>query len=273
VTPTFFQAKTVLQQVSGVWSFGQAGAPTFPNTLPNQPPANVPAGVRDAYVTPTDMQVPMSYQMIGTLDHAFQNDFTTSVSLLYTRSSHKELLFDTNLTFSDAAGRFSSIRPDPSFRRILQYSYSGKVQYTGVVLGARKRVAGRFFFSGDATFARAYDQGRQLQHPGPGSARSTGRVRSRSGHATCPVHVQRFVCDQSRGDGVGCVQEPERVRLLSGGRASFIPRLWVARCAPALVGRRRMRRRCDRQVRQQDRREPDRESFALLPETESGRRR
>jgi hypothetical protein len=169
VTPTFFQAKTVLQQVSGVWSFGQAGAPIFPNTLPNQPPANVPAGVRDVYVTPTDMQVPMSYQMIGTLDHAFQNDFATSVSLLYTRSSHKELLFDTNLTFSDATGRFSSIRPDASFRRILQYSYSGKAQYTGVVLGARKRVAGRFFFSGDATFARAYDQGdnfsTQVQDP------------------------------------------------------------------------------------------------------------
>ena len=169
ITPTFFQAKTVLQQVSGVWNFGQAGAPVFPNALPNLAPSSVPAGVRDVYLPPTDMQVPMSYQIIGTLDHAFQKDFAGSVSVLFTRSWRKELLFDTNLTFNDATGRFSSVRPDPGFRRILQYSYSGKAEYRGVVLEARKRVAGKFFFSGDATFARAYDQGdnfsSQVQDP------------------------------------------------------------------------------------------------------------
>jgi outer membrane receptor protein involved in Fe transport len=169
ITPTFFQAKTVLQQVSGVWNFGQAGAPVFPNTLPNQSPSTVPAGVRDVYLTPKTMEVPMSYQIIGTLDHAFKNDFATSVSVLYTRSTHKELLFDTNLTFNDATGRFSNVRPDPSFRRILQYDYSGRARYTGVVLNARRRVAAKFFFSGDATFARADDQGdnfsSQVQDP------------------------------------------------------------------------------------------------------------
>src|SRR5438034_7461809 len=143
ITPTFFQAKTGLQQVSGVWNFGQAGAPVFPNTLPNQEPAAVPAAVRDGYLTPTDMQVPMSYQIVGTLDHAFQKDFAASVSVMYTRSWYKELLFDTNLTFNDATGRFNSVRPDPGFRRILQYSYSGTSEYTGPVLGARKRVASK----------------------------------------------------------------------------------------------------------------------------------
>jgi hypothetical protein len=89
--------------------------------------------------------------------------------MLYTRSTDKELLFDTNLTFNDATGRFSSVRPDPSFRRILQYDYSGRARYAGVVLNARRRVASKFFFSGDATFARAYDQGdnfsSQVQDP------------------------------------------------------------------------------------------------------------
>jgi hypothetical protein len=179
VTPTFFQAKTVLQQVSGVWNFGQPGAPEFPNTLPNLPPATVPAGVRDVYITPDVMQVPMSYQIIGTFEHAFQTDFAASVSLLYTRSRHKELLFDTNLTFNDATGRFNSVRPDPSFRRILQYDYSGRAEYRGVVLEARKRVAGKFFFSGDLTFARAYDQGdnfsSQVQDPrDPGAEYAPG---------------------------------------------------------------------------------------------------
>jgi outer membrane receptor protein involved in Fe transport len=179
ITPTFFQAKTVLQQVSGVWSFGQPGAPMYPNTLPNQDPATVPAGVRDVYITPPNMQVPESYQIIGTLEHAFQKDLAASVSLLYTRSWYKELLFDTNLTFNPATGRFSGVRPDPSFRRILQYNYSGKAEYRGVVLEARKRVAGKFFFSGDATFARAYDQGdnfsSQVQDPrDPGAEYAPG---------------------------------------------------------------------------------------------------
>src|SRR5581483_8332810 len=159
ITPTFFQAKTVLQQVSGVWSFGQAGAPVFPNTLPNVAPSTVPAGVRDVYIPPTNMQVPMSYQVIGTLDHAFQKDFATSVSVLYTRSWDKELLFDTNLTFNPATGLFNAPRPDPNFRHIFQYSYSGEAAYTGLVIEARKRTAGKLFFSANATFARAYDQG------------------------------------------------------------------------------------------------------------------
>ena len=53
----------------------------------------------------------------------------------------------------------TSRTPSTNFRKIFQYSYSGKAEYTGVVLNARKRVAGKLFFSADATFARAYDQG------------------------------------------------------------------------------------------------------------------
>src|SRR4029079_7666716 len=105
------------------------------------------------------MQVPMSYQIIGTVDHAFANELAASVSVLYAKSWDKELLFDTNLTFNDATGRFNSVRPDPNFRRILQYSYSGKAEYQGLVLNLRKRIAGKLFFSGDATIARAFDQG------------------------------------------------------------------------------------------------------------------
>jgi hypothetical protein len=169
ITPTFFQAKAVLQQVSGVWSFGQAGAPVFPNTVPNLDPATVPAGVRDVYIPPANMNVPMSYQVIGTLDHAFQKDLAGSVSVLYTRSRDKELLFDTNLAVNAATGLFNAPRPDPNFRRIFQYDYSGRARYTGLVLEARKRTPGKLFLSADATFARAYDQGdnfsAQVQDP------------------------------------------------------------------------------------------------------------
>lgn len=168
VTPTYLQARDTLQQVQGVWRYGAEGAPVFPATLANRDPLSVPSGVRDVYIPPDELQIPSSYQAIATLDHAFENNLATSVSVLYTRSRNKEMFFDTNIAYDETTGRWDAPRPDPRFRRIQQFRYIGKAEYAGLVLGARKR-SGRFFFSGDATFARAYDQGdninSQVQDP------------------------------------------------------------------------------------------------------------
>lgn len=159
ITPTYFQNKDVLQQVGATWLFGQPGAPVYPQTFPNQLPPNAPLSVRDVFIVPNDFDVPASYQFIASLDHAFRDDFAASVSFLYNRSWDKELLYDRNLQWDERTERFSSARPDRNFRRINQYSYEGAAEYTGLVLEARKRMRGRFFFSGNATIARAYDQG------------------------------------------------------------------------------------------------------------------
>ena len=77
--------------------------------------------------------------------------------MLHTRSYNKELLFDRNLSFDDATQRW--LRPDPLFRSISQYSFTGKAEYTGIVIEATKRLRGKLMFGGNFTYSRAYDQG------------------------------------------------------------------------------------------------------------------
>lgn len=157
ITPTFFEHRDILQQVSATWNFGQTGAPAYPQTFANALPGNAPLGVRNVYIVPDNFSVPAAYQAVASLDHAFREDFAVGVSLLYSRGWDKELLFDTNLLFNDVTQLFG--RPDSNFRAIRQYSYEGKAEYTGLVLEARKRMSGKFFFSTNGTFARAFDQG------------------------------------------------------------------------------------------------------------------
>jgi hypothetical protein len=146
--------------VSATWNFGQAGAPVYPQNFDGyQLPANAPLGVRNVYIVPDEgkMNVPASYQLVTTLDHAFRDDFAVSASFLYSRSWDKERLYDRNLVFDDSTQQF--VRPDSNFRVINQYAYEGRAEYTGLVLEARKRMGRGFFFSTNATIARAFDEG------------------------------------------------------------------------------------------------------------------
>lgn len=163
VTPTFFEHKNVLQQVAATWNYGQPGAPVYPQTYPNALPSTAPSGVRNVYIEPSKFSVPSAFQMVAALDHAFQDDFAVGVSLLYSRGWAKEVLYDTNLAFNDTTQRFDRI--DPAFRAINQYSFEGDAEYTGVVFEARKRTRSGFFFSTNATVARAFDQGDNFSTP------------------------------------------------------------------------------------------------------------
>ena len=163
ITPTFFEHRDVLQQISATWNFGQPGAPVYPQAFPNVLPANAPLGVRNVYIAPTNFSVPAAFQTVASLDHALRDDLAVGVSVLYSRGWDKEVLFDTNLRFNEATQRFGRI--DPNFRQINQYSFEGKAEYTGLVLEARKRTRGGFFFSTNATIARAFDQGDNFSTP------------------------------------------------------------------------------------------------------------
>ncbi|MGH9348321.1 MAG: TonB-dependent receptor [Vicinamibacterales bacterium] len=157
IQETFFVNKDVLQQVNATWLFGQPGAPVFPSAFGTTLPPTAPASVRDVFIVPDDTAVPGSAQVVATLDHAIREDLAISVSGLYSRAWNKELLFDRNLAFNDATGRF--VRPDPAFRKISQYSWTGRAEYTAVVGEIRTRLAERLRLEGNLTVARAYDQG------------------------------------------------------------------------------------------------------------------
>ena len=163
ITPTYYNNKYVGQQISATWNFGQAGAPVYPNTIAGAVlPASAPVGVRNVYIVPDPLTIPKTLQFIATLDRAFTDNFSTSVSLVATRSWNKENPFDTNLAWGNAADPNALCcftRADPNFRQILQYQYRSTASYSGVVVTAQRRLRAGLRFGGNVTVARAYDQG------------------------------------------------------------------------------------------------------------------
>jgi hypothetical protein len=163
ITPTYYNNQFVGQQISATWNFGQAGAPTYPNTIPGEVlPANAPVGVRNVFITPNPLKMPETLQFIGTVDHAFSDNLSSSISAVATKSWHKELPVDTNLVWGNPAnpgGTCCFARLNPNFRQITEYQYWGHASYVGLVASAQRRLRGGLRFGGNMTIARAYDQG------------------------------------------------------------------------------------------------------------------
>jgi hypothetical protein len=151
------------QQISASLNYGQIGAPVYPNTIAGDVlPSNAPVGVRNVYITPDPLKMPETLQVIATLDKAFGDNFSTSVSAIGTRSWNKENPFDTNLTWGNPAepdGTCCFVRSNPNFRQILQDQYRSKASYAGFVASAQRRLKAGLRFGGNMTIARAYDQG------------------------------------------------------------------------------------------------------------------
>jgi Carboxypeptidase regulatory-like domain len=163
ITPTYYNNEFVGQQISATWNFGQPGSPVYPSTIPGDVlPANAPVGVRNVFITPDPLRMPETLQFITTLDRAWTDNFSTSISGVGTRSWNKENPFDTNLVWGDPAnpnGLCCFTRANPNFRQIQQYQYRSHASYAGMVLSAQRRLRGGLRFGGNMTIARAYDQG------------------------------------------------------------------------------------------------------------------
>jgi hypothetical protein len=77
-------------------------------------------------------------------------------------SWHKETLNDTNLAWGNPSAPEAVccfIRPNTSFRQILQYQYWGEAEYVGLVLSAQQRFKHGLRFQLNTTIARSLDQG------------------------------------------------------------------------------------------------------------------
>jgi Carboxypeptidase regulatory-like domain len=161
VTPTYYNNEFVGPQISATWTFGQPGAPTYPNTIPGTTlPANAPVGVRNVFIVPSSVRLPETVQGIVTLDHAVSNNLGTSVSVVASHSWHKEVPVDTNLVnpaIPDAVCCFT--RANANFRQIQQYQYWGEAEYLALVLSAQQRLRGGLRFQSHMTIARSLDQG------------------------------------------------------------------------------------------------------------------
>ena len=156
ITPTFYGFKDVLQQVSATWLFGQPGAPVYPATFPTETAlSSLPASVRNVNIMPDELQVPASNQFVVSIDHAFSDSLAATVSFLHNRSRNKEIPYDRNLQYDDA--RQAWVRPDPAFRQIQQYTFTGDAEFSGVVMEVKQRLSNGLSFGGNLTLSRAYD--------------------------------------------------------------------------------------------------------------------
>ena len=148
-TNNLYSLKDHLTRTSYTWTPTTAGAPVYPATFVTQP-ANLPASARDVILMPADVRVPMSVQLVGTLDHALTKDIAVSVSGVYSESKYKDRNLDTNLLWDGA--RF--VRPDSNYRTITQLTFDGPADYLGAVFDVNAR-SSRIGLSANLTLSRA----------------------------------------------------------------------------------------------------------------------
>lgn len=153
LTTFFTSIKGHEQLSSATWSRTTPGAPVYPAVF-TSPPATLPAGVVNSWIMPDQVRVPNSRQIVLTLEHQLRANIAVSASGVYTRTSDREYVWDTNLEWDNA--RAAYFRPNPAYRQITQYRFGGKAEYTGAIFEVTKR-GSKVSFSGNLTFARAYE--------------------------------------------------------------------------------------------------------------------
>jgi hypothetical protein len=148
-TNNLYSLKDHMTRTSYTWTPTTPGAPVYPATFVTQPD-NLPASARDVILMPADVRVPMSVQVVGTLDHALTKDIAVSVSGVWSESKYKDRNLDTNLVWDGA--RF--IRPDANYRQITQLNFDAPADYLGAVFDVNVRSA-RVGLSTNLTVSRA----------------------------------------------------------------------------------------------------------------------
>jgi hypothetical protein len=122
-----------------VLSFGQAGAPAFPNTL-----EAFPAGLL-ASVTTIDPEIESGYSEQADVQVERVLPFDSVLSVGYTHLRGLHLVVQRNLnvpTAPAAAGLFNLGRPDPRFANVGRYESSGESVYDGLTVSFNRRVKG-----------------------------------------------------------------------------------------------------------------------------------
>lgn len=137
-----------------VLSFGQTGAPTFPQTL-----AAFPANLLVS-ITAIDPQIKNSYNEQASLQVERQLSDSTSLSLgyLHTRGLHLILSRNVNVPrFPASAGVPNLGRPDPRFANVGRFESSGESSYDGMTVSLNRRFQGWFAARVSYTLSKALD--------------------------------------------------------------------------------------------------------------------
>jgi hypothetical protein len=137
-----------------VLSFGQAGAPAFPNVL-----ASFPANLLVS-TTIIDPHIKNSYneQASVQIERELATSTSLSVGYLYTRGRHIIVSRNINVpTVPASAGIFNLGRPDPRFANESQYESSGESSYHGMTVSLNRRFQRWFGLRLSYALSRAID--------------------------------------------------------------------------------------------------------------------
>jgi hypothetical protein len=119
-----------------VLSFGQAGAPAFPDVLPAFPSnllisiTTIDPNIRSAYSQQANLQV----------ERELSGAMSLSVGYLHVRGEHIILSRNVNVPrFAASSGVFNLGRPDPRFGNVSRFESSGDSYYDGMVVSFKRR--------------------------------------------------------------------------------------------------------------------------------------
>jgi hypothetical protein len=137
-----------------VLSFGQFGAPTFPQML-----AVFPANLLVS-ITTIDPLIQSSYNQQASLQVERQLNDSTSLSLgyMHTRGLHLVLSRNVNVPRAPAtAGAFNLDRPDPRFANVSRFESSGESSYDGLTVSLNRRFQNWFGLRVAYTLSKGLD--------------------------------------------------------------------------------------------------------------------
>ena len=141
-----------------VLSFGQAGAPVFPNVLPS-----FPAGMVTA-ITTIDADIENAESWQGSVQVERELPRSVSITAAYQGLRGSKIIMSRNvnvptLTAAQAAalGIPNLGRPDPNFGNISRYGSLGRSQYDGLTLSSRVPLTNWGHARVSYTFSKAFD--------------------------------------------------------------------------------------------------------------------
>jgi len=137
---------------SYTWTPTTSGAPVYPAVFSSSP-GNLPGGISNTNIMPSQLRVPRSGQFVAKLERAITPNLMMSVSGIYTHTWDREYQWDTNIVWTGTAW----VRPNPAYRQILQYRFDAKAEYAGGIFEINGRAGSRVGFNGNITVARAYE--------------------------------------------------------------------------------------------------------------------
>ena len=147
---------------TALFTFGQPGAPTFPQVASSFPQGFLPS------VTTIDPSIDNAYSQQASLqlEKSLSSNTTLSAGYLYTRGLHLILSRNVNVPrFPASAGVPNLGRPNPNYANISRYESSGDSYYHGMAVSLSRRFSQWFGARLSYTLSKAID-------PRPTDARS-----------------------------------------------------------------------------------------------------